>query len=307
MAIEGWPFLDSLYMTIITISTVGFAEVHPLSSGGKIFSIVLMIGGVSSALYILSTVIGYLIEGHFGITLGRQRMKTRIAKLKGHFILCGYGRVGREIAKVFNDEAIPFVVIDNDEEFSAKIEEDGYLHILGDATSDEALREAGIEKARGLVAAVGADTDNTYITLTARGLNPDLFIEARACSPSSEVKLKRAGANRVISPQAIGGRRMALLALRPAVVDFIDTVSYRPGQELLMENVEVGSGSPLVDLTIAEASQQTGATVLAIMKSSGQLLVSPFRDTIKEGDRLIIIGAMKQLAAMENTVEGGTG
>jgi len=307
MVIEGWSFLDSFYMTIITITTVGYDEVHPLTTSGRIFSIVLMIGGVSSALYIFSTVIAYIIEGHFGITLGRRRMKAKIDKLKRHFILCGYGRVGEEIAHTFSQEAVPFVVIDNRPDNATMAEEKGYLCVLGDATSDKVLMEAGIERARGLVAAVGSDTDNTYITLSARGLRSDLFIEARSCTPGSEVKLERAGANRVISPQAIGGRRMAMLALRPAVVDFIDTVAYRPGQELQMENIEVSSSSPLIGLTIEAAGHQTGATILAIMKRSGQLLVNPLEETIQQEDRLIVIGAKQQLAALESTLEGGRG
>jgi len=308
VVIEGWSFTDALYMTIITITTVGYAEVHPLTTGGRIFSIFLIVGGVSGALYTLTGIIEYIVEGHFGITVGRRRMKARIAKLKGHFILCGYGRVGREIARVLNEEGAPFVVIDSDQNAIAEAEEAGYLCLLGDATNDEVLKEAGISQARGLVSAVGTDTDNTYITLSARGLCADLFIEARSCSPGSEVKLERAGANRVISPQAIGGRRMAMLALRPAVVDFIDTVAYRPGQELQMENVEISSGSPLVSLTIEAAHHRTGATILAISKKSGGLIVNPpEEETIQDGDRLIVIGTKKQLAASESTFEGGRG
>jgi voltage-gated potassium channel len=305
MIIEGWSFLDSLYMTIITISTVGFNEVHHMTSGGRIFSIVLIIGGVGSALYIFSSVISYLIEGHFRITFGRRRMRNRIAKLKEHFILCGYGRVGHEIARVFDEEGVPFVVIDNDDNTIARLEEDGYLYIHGDATDDTILTEAGIAKARGLVAAVGTDTDNTYITLTARGLYPDLFIEARASLPGSEVKLAMAGANRVISPQAIGGRRMALLALRPAVVDFIDTITYRRGQELQMENIEVGPGSPLIGMTIDQANHKTKATILAIITRNGQVLVNPLRDTIDAEDQLVVIGAKEKLTDLESTFEGG--
>jgi voltage-gated potassium channel len=183
--IEGWSFLDSLYMTITTITTVGFAEVHPLSMAGKIFTIFLIIGGVGVALYVLTTIVQYILEGQFGITMGRRRIKARIARLKGHFILCGYGRVGQEIARTFNEERTPFVVIENNEERLAKAEEDGYLCLLADATSDEVLKEAGIERARGLVAALGSDTDNTYITLSARGLRPDLFIEARSSGRDS--------------------------------------------------------------------------------------------------------------------------
>jgi voltage-gated potassium channel len=303
--IEGWSFLDSLYMTVITITTVGFAEVHPLSQAGQIFSIFLIVGGVGGAIYALTGIMGYILEGQFGITMGRRRMKTKIAKLKGHFILCGYGRVGQAIAQVFSEEKTPFIIIDNDEETIASAEEAGYLCLHADATSDETLKEAGIERAHGLVAAVGSDADNTYITLSARGLCPDLFIEARCASNEAKDKLRRAGADRVISPHAIGGRRMAMLALRPAVVDFIDTVTYRPGRELQLENADVSSGSSLVSKTMEEARSQLGITVLAMRKQNGELIANPpGEEIIEEGDRLIVIGTKKRLAALESIFEG---
>jgi voltage-gated potassium channel len=247
----------------------------------------------------------YILEGQFGITMGRRRMKARIAKLKGHFILCGYGRVGQEIARTFSEERTPFVVIENNEERLAKAEKDGYTFLLADATSDEVLKEAGIERARGLVAALGSDTDNTYITLSARGLCPDLFIEARSSGREAEFKLKRAGADRVISPHIIGGHRMAMLALRPAVVDFIDTVTYRPGRELQLENVDVASGSSLVNQTLKKVREEVGITVLAMRKQSGKLLANPpDKEIIEDGDRLIVIGTQKRLAALESIFEG---
>ncbi len=303
--IEGWSFLDSLYMTITTITTVGFREVHPLSDAGRIFSIFLIIGGVGGALYILTTIMGYLMEGQFGTTIWRRRMKTKIAKLKKHFILCGYGRVGQEIAQAFSEEEAPFVIIDKDEEQVAKAEKDGYLYIFGDATSDEVLKEAGIERAYGLVSAVGSDSDNTFITLSAREARPDLFIEARCASPESEGKLRRAGADRVISPHAIGGRRMAMLAMRPAVVDFIDTVTYGPGRELQLENVDVASSSSLIGKSMDQARSQVDITVLAMRKQSGELIANPpGEEIIKEGDRLIVIGTKQHLAALEKFLGG---
>jgi len=303
--IEGWSFIDALYMTVITITTVGFTEVHPLSYAGRIFTIFLIIGGVGGALYILTTVGQYILEGQFGITMGRRRMKAKIAKLKEHFILCGYGRVGQEIAHVFSEERAPFVIIDNNEQQVAKAEGAGYLCLLADATSDEALKEAGIERARGLVSAVGNDTANTYITLSARGLRPDLFIAARCSSSEAESKLRRAGADRVISPYSIGGHRMAMLALRPAVVDFIDTVTYRPGRELQLENVDVASSSPLVGMTMEQVRGQFETTVLAMRKKSGKLLANPpGEEIIEDGDRLIVIGTKKRLAALESIFEG---
>ena len=305
MIIEGWSFLDSIYMTITTITTVGFREVYPLSDAGRIFSIFLIIGGVGGALYILTTIMGYIIEGQFGITMGRRRMKTKIAKLKKHFILCGYGRVGQAIAVTLSEEGAPFVIISKDEEDVAKAEKEGYLAILGDATDDDVLKEAGIERAYGLVSAVGSDTDNTFITLSAREERPDLFIEARSSNPESESKLRRAGADRVISPHAIGGRRMAMLALRPTVVDFIDTVAYGRGRELQMETVDVVSGSPLISQTMGQAKARAGITALARRKEDGTLIANPPDESvIEEGDRLIVIGTKQRLAALEKILAG---
>ena len=302
--IEGWSLIDALYMTIITITTVGYAEVHPLTAAGRVFSIFLIVGGVSGAIYALSGIAGYIIEGHLGTTLGRRRMERSIAKLKEHFILCGYGRVGQEIARIFSEEGQNFVVVDKDREGIASAEKDDRLHILADATDDEVLKEAGIEQAHGLIVAVGNDADSVYITLSARGLRRDLFIEARASSSSAEAKLRKAGANRIISPYSLGARRMAQLALRPSVVDFIDTVIYRRGRELQMENIVVGSNSTVAGLTVEEAHRRTKAAVLAISKRGGKLLANPRGDeTIESGDHLIAMGARGQLSNLEEICE----
>jgi len=306
MHIEGWSFGEAIYMTVITISTVGYGEVHPLTASGRIFSIFLIAGGVSGALFVISAFVEYVVEGRLRTTLGRRQMKAKIAKLKDHFILCGYGRVGEDIARTFSEEGAPFIVIDSRADNIALAEEQGYLCLLGDATNDKVLIEAGIEKARGLVAAVGSDVDNTYITLSARGIRPDLFIEARASSKEAETKLERAGANRVVSPSSIGAKRMAMLALRPAVADFIDTVTYGRGRELQMENIEVDSKSPLVGQPVEAVRQQSQATILAISKKKGKLLANPpGGEIIGAGDRLIIIGTKEQLTALECFCEGG--
>ena len=302
--IEGWSFIDALFMTVITITTVGYEEVHPLSAGGRIFSIFLIVGGVGGALYVLSSIVQFIIEGQLGITLGRRRMERRIAKMKEHFILCGYGRVGQEIAHIFTEERVPFVIIDKDQESIAGAEKDGYLYVLADATNDEGLKEAGIERARGLVVAAGSDADNVYITLSARGMRPDLFIEARASSNEAEAKLKRAGADRIISPYSLGARRMAQLALRPTVVDFIDTVIYRRGQELQLENVAVGNESALIGLTVEEARLRTKAVILAISRKRGKVVTNPTaEETIQTGDMLITLGTREQLTALEKICE----
>jgi len=304
VVIEDWSFVDALYMTIITITTVGYDEVHPLTATGRIFSIFLIVGGVSGALYALSGIAGYIIEGHLGTTLGRRRMERTIAKLKEHFILCGYGRVGQEIARIFTEEGVSFVIIDKDQESIANAEKDGRPYVLADATSDEGLKEAGIERARGLVVATGNDADSVYITLSARGLRPDLFIEARASSSSAGAKLKKAGANRIIAPYSLGARRMAQLALRPAVVDFIDTVIRSRGRDLQMENITVSHDSALAGLTVEETRHRTKAAILTISRKGGKLLVNPqVEETIESGDRLITLGTKKQLAALEGICE----
>jgi voltage-gated potassium channel len=300
--IEGWKFLDALYMTIITITTVGYFEVHPLSTAGRIFTIFLIVGGVGGAFYTLVSIVQYVVEGHFGTTLGRRRMKTRIAQLKEHFILCGFGRVGEEIARTFKEEGISFVVIDNRPDCIARLTPTEYLYVEGDATSDEVLREAGVERARGLVSAVGTDADNIYITLSARGLRPDLFILARSSSEEAVTKLQRAGADRIVSPYSIGARRMAMLALRPAVADFIDTVVSGRDREMQLENVDIGKNPRLVGLTVKAAHNQTGITILAIQKKN-KLMTNPAdEEAIEEDDRLIVIGTKQQLAALEKVL-----
>ena len=209
MIIEGWSFIDSLFMTITTISTVGYDEVYPLSTAGQVFSIVLILGGVGILFYILTTVVQHILEGELGIRIGRQRMEAKINRMRNHFILCGYGRVGRAIASTFKQQGFEFVIIDRNETTIKEAQQNDYLIILDDATKNNVLRHARIEHARGLVAACGSDADNTYITLAARQLNPTLPIIARANSQDAEAKLLQAGANRVIAPETIGGQRMA--------------------------------------------------------------------------------------------------
>jgi voltage-gated potassium channel len=304
MAVEGWSFLDSLYMTVITITTVGFTEVHPLSGGGRIFSVFLIIGGVGGALYAITGIVQYIVEGNIGATWERRRMRNRIARLKGHYILCGFGRVGEEVARTFKEEGVSFLIVENRPAALARLEQTDYLFLAGDATRDEVLRETGVERAQGLVAAVGTDADNTYITLSARRLCPELFIEARASSQEAATKLEQAGANRVILPEVIGGRRMAMLVLRPAVVDFIDTVIRSRGREIQLETVDVGEKSRLVGMTIGSTRSQTGITTLAIRKKNGAIIANPADEVvIEEDEQLIVMGTKARLAALEEALK----
>jgi len=301
--IEGWNFLDAIYMTVTTITTVGYREVHELSDAGRIFSIFLMFGGVGGALYALSGIVGYIVEGNIGTVWERRKMKNKIKGLKGHFILCGYGRVGEEIARTFKEEDAPFIVIDNRPECIGLLEKTDYIYLDGDATRDDILKLAGIERARGLIAAVGTDTDNTYITLSARGLRPDIYIEARASIPEAVTKLERAGADRVILPHAIGGNRMAMLALRPAVVDFIDNVVSSRGREMQLEAVDIKDNSRVIGLKIKDIQNRTRVTTLALQKQGRALISNPAGDEVVEaGDQLIVIGTRPQLISLEKAL-----
>ena len=214
MLIEGWSLLDAAYMVVVTFTTVGYEEVHPLSPNGRLFTMLMMVAGVGVMLYILTSVVHMVVEQEVLRSLVRRhRMRTRMARLSGHFIVCGFGRVGRAVAFTLREESVPLIVIDKDEDALADAEEHGLLCVHGDPTRDADLQSAHVGEARGLVAATGDDAENVYISLTARGLNPDLHIVARASRPDAEDKLRRAGADQVISPYSIGGRHMALAAI----------------------------------------------------------------------------------------------
>jgi len=301
MAIEGWSFIDSLYMTIITISTVGFGEVHALDTAGRAFNILLIIGGTSVMLYTVTSVVQYILEGQFVNIWGRRRMKEKISKLNNHVILCGYGLVGREVARVFESEGTAFVVIEANAQVVALAAENNYLVVEGNATSDEILAEAGIHRARALVSALGTDADNVYVVLSAREMRSDLFIVARYAAVESESKLIRAGADRTMSPYRIGGRRLALLTLRPVVVDFVDTAMRSRGGDLILENVKLSSDSPVAGKTIQDSQQYSrGVSILAVKKKDGILLANPSQETLLEvEDELVVIGTREQLRSLE--------
>lgn len=303
MVIEGWSFLDALYMTFITLSTVGYEEVHPLSPGGKLFMVVFIIMGVGLFFYIITSLADFVVSGRFGGALGRRRMEKKIDSLKDHHIICGFGRVGQQVALELKSEDVPFLVIDSNAGSIAACKALGYLYIQGDASDDEVLKQAGIDRARGLVTATDADADNVFITLSARALNPRLIVVARANAEKTEYKLRKAGANRVISPYSIGGRRLASVLLRPTVVEFLDIVMHRAEIELLMEEISISEKSPFVEATIGEARQKclTGANILAIKKvEQNKVVPNPSPDImITKGDRLVVIGTRAQLRELE--------
>ena len=302
LTIEHWSFIDAIYQTIITLSTVGFQEVHQLSTAGRIFTMFLILGGTGTMLYAVTAIVQYLLEGNLANILGRRRMKVEISRLKGHTILCGYGKVGKEVARVFENEKSPFVVIESDEKACARATSDGFLCLNMNAANDEALKEAGIMTAKSLVAALGSDADNLYVTLSAKSLRPDIFVVARVDNEESEAKLKRAGADRTMSPYGIGGRRLAMMTLKPLVVDFVDTTMDRQGHEFSLEDVKIMQGSSMDGISVKESIKRiNGGHVLAVKKKSGHLITNPSPETILEsGDELVLMGTRDQLKGIED-------
>jgi voltage-gated potassium channel len=300
IVIEGWGFLDALFMTIITVTTIGFQEVHPLSDAGRVFTIVLAIMGIGAIFYSLVALFQFVIEGELGVILGFRRMKAQIKALRDHHILCGFGRVGTEIAREFAARGAPFVIVDFNPGAISRARASGYLVVEGDATSDAVLREAGIGRARGLLAASDSDAGNTFVVLTAKALRPDLHVVSRAGRPESRPRMQRAGADRAISPYAIAGRRMALSALQPLVVEFIDTLVKGHREEHILAEIEISEQSGLGGRTIENVMQSSrGAVVLGVRRATGAIQVGPRGDTLLEaGDRLIVLGKEAELEAI---------
>jgi len=296
----GFSPLDAVYQTVTTITTVGFREVHPLSTAGKIFTIVLIIVGVGTALYAFSVVLEALVEGHLRQHFERRRMERDIARMSGHTIVCGWGRVGRAVAGYLAGQGAAVVVVDLDPQRVADL---AYPALAGDVTDDDVLRRAGIMRARALVTAINTDAENVYVTLSARSLRPDLVIVARARNEASEAKLLRAGATRVVNPQRIGGQRIAAAALQPNVVEFLDVVMHDGSLEFRLEEVAVRPGSRLAGRTLQEANvgETTGALVLALRGSDGTFLTNPPMHTpVDAGYILIAIGTRQQLSALQD-------
>jgi voltage-gated potassium channel len=296
----GFPWLDALYQTVTTVATVGFREVQPLSSGGQAFTIVLILVGVGTALFTFTQVLEVVVEGHVQELLGRRRMEREIARMTGHVIVCGFGRVGRNLVQYVSVAGQDVVVIDNDPARATAAEGAGHV-VQGDATTDEVLKEAGIDRARVLVTALNTDAANLFVTLTARSLRPDLFIVARARIESSEAKLIQAGANRVVNPQGIGGARMAAFVLQPHVAEFLDVVMHDGSLEFRLEEVPLPAGSPLAGRSLREAHirDSTGALILALRDSGGGFTTNPPPETTLEaGQILIAIGTEGQLKAL---------
>lgn len=297
--IEGWSWPDALYMAVITLATVGFGEVHPLSDGGRLFTSFLILLGVGTVAYGLGALVDYVVNAELSGELRRRRMLRTLEQVRGHVIVCGFGRVGEHSADTLRQNKRTVVVIDNEEARAARARASGYLTLIGDATHDETLRQAGLERAAGLLVCTGDDSHNLFIVLSARTLNPGLVIVARSIAPETESKMLRAGASRVISPYQIGGRRMANAFLRPNVAEFLEGVSLDSGQELWIEEITIEAHSPLVGQSLRQVDmrRRTGVTLLAILRHNG--LTPPDAEVIFQiDDRLIVIGGQSQIDAL---------
>jgi voltage-gated potassium channel len=304
--IEKWNVLDSVYMVVITLSTVGFEEVHPLSPSGKIFTIVIIVGGVGSAIYAAGQIAEIIVAGEMTGYRKRKSMDKKLREIKDHYLICGFGRVGHQVAQMFEARQVPFVVIDTKKETREELEAKDIPVLIGDATEDTVLTAAGIDRAKGLIACSDSDVSNVYITLSARQLNAGLYIVARASLKETEKKLTMAGANRVISPYYISGVRMAAMATKPVAVDFLDLVTHGGLVDFSLFQIEIPVGSPLDRKSIAEADIRnvSGALVLAIRKADGAFDLQP-KDTsqIEANDVLVVLATQEQFEALQGMVE----
>ena len=306
MLVEGWNLLDSFYMVVIALTTVGFGEVKQLSPAGKILSIAVIVTGVGSTAYALGTAGKIMLEDRIRAVLGRRAMKA-IARIRDHYIICGYGRMGRIICEELSEKGIPFVVLETNDPALDELDRLGFLYMKANATSDEELIEAGIERAKGLVSVVTDDTQNVFIVLTARGLNPKLHIVARSASEESIKKLVRAGANRVVSPYYLGGHRIAQAIASPTVLDFLESIVHNKLMELRLEEVRISPGSTLAGTTLATSGlrKDYNIVILAIKGGTGVMEFNPpFNTEIKVGDNLVVLGRKPDLQRLNKVAQG---
>jgi voltage-gated potassium channel len=299
------PFFEAFYMTIITISTVGYAEIVPLSQTGRALTIIIIILGISVGAYTVGLLVRALVEGELAKIVGRRIVQKQISTLKNHFIVCGFGRIGRIMCSELAADNIDFVVIEQNPAATEDIEMQRYLYIEMDATSEEALLAAGIMKAKGIATAVNSDANNVFITMTAKSLRPDIFVLARASEEKNEDKLVRAGASRVVSPYMIGARRMAQMLKKPTVVDFIDIAMMGSHLGLMMEEAKIGPKSNLIgkNLIDSQLRKDFGVIIVAIKKISGDMIFNPLpSETLEAGDVIVVIGKREDLLRMSTVM-----
>ncbi|NBF41402.1 MAG: potassium channel protein [Spirochaetes bacterium] len=290
MLIEGWGVVDAFYMTVLSVSTTGFREVHPLSNSGKLLTVAIIIAGVLSIAYLAGRAAQLLIERYI---LRRRGMDRQIRRLRNHYIVCGYGRMGRHVCTELEAERANYVVIEKDEALLDRLISGGVLYVQGDATNDEALLRAGIEHAKGLITVVSSDPENVYTTLSAKTLNPNVFVVSRALQDETESKLRKAGADRVIKPYEHVGQRMAQLLLRPGIVEFMDTVAHEAGKDIKMEEIIISDESQLVGHSLLDSPirDELNIIIVVIHRQDGELIYNPSSIVeLQAGDHMIAVG-----------------
>lgn len=304
--IEGMTPFEAFYMTMITISTVGFSEIKPLTEVGRGITIIVIVMGISLLTYTLGQVARIFVEGELRRVLGRKKLERQIAALQDHYIICGYGRIGHVIVKELLATGTPLVVIDQNPAAIEGLEAIGALYLNMDATSEEALLAAGLHRARGLVTAVSSDADNVFISLSAKGIRPDIFILARASDVKNESKLLRAGASRVVCPYQMGGRRMAEILDKPTVVDFLDQTMMHNELGLQMEEAVIAEDSPLTGQTVVGSNlrQEFGVIIVAIKRKTGEMIFNPGpQEVFQAGDVIVVLGKTLELERMSQIIE----
>ncbi|RLC26985.1 MAG: potassium channel protein [Deltaproteobacteria bacterium] len=303
MVIEDWELLDAFYMTVITMGTVGYNEVHEISKTGRLFTVLLIFFGVGYFVYLAGVVVQFMVEGRMRTILGRRRLDKKIDQLNDHYIVCGYGRIGRVLCKNLQIKPLGLVVIEKDKELIPVMDEDKVLYVCGDVSDEANLIKAGIKRAKGLVAVLATDADNVFLVLTARQLNPDIHIVARACLAESKSKLRAAGANNVESPYEMGGVSMAQRILRPTVTNFLDLAFTYSRKDIQMEEIPVSSSSALSNVMLKDSGirQKFNLIIIAIKKSDDSMLFNPsFETLIKAGDTVIAVGEEANLKKLED-------
>jgi voltage-gated potassium channel len=307
MILEDWPFLDSLYMTIITIATVGYSEVHTVSTQGRIFTLLLILLGGGFFLYLMSDIIKFLVEGRIRSVLGRYKLDSQIKKLKGHFIVCGYGRIGTLLTRYLVQKYIDVVVIEKDDTCIKRMNDDGVLYLVGEAGNEDMLIRAGIETAKGIIAVTATDAENVFLILIAKQLNPRVFVVARASKDSSKKTLHAAGADKVISPYDIGARRMAHAILRPTVIKFLETAFSDDETDIQIEEILVKPESILAGVHLIDSGirKNLNLIILAIKTKQDNMIFNPKADTkIEPGDTMVAVGSAKSLVQLELMLHG---
>jgi voltage-gated potassium channel len=305
IVIEDWTVLDSLYMTVITLSTIGYGEVNPVSQPGRIFTLILIVMGVGFFLYVIGNVVQFLVEGRIRLVLGRHKLDKQISQLNKHYIVCGYGRMGRAFCRYLIQKGLKFVVIEKNEDRIPIMNTDHILYVAGEATLEDNLVKAGIERASNLIATLGTDADNVFLVLLAKGLNPKIYVVARASQNASKKPLITAGADVVVSPFDIGARRMAHAILRPGVIRFLEHAFADESTDIHIEEIPVSASSKLIDVTLQDSliRQKYNLIILSIIKKDGDMIFNPSANTTIGADQKVIaVGSISSLRKLEEVL-----